>query len=330
MCRFRGVRQYSQGTVDRPLGAGTLLKEDPRRVTLPAYPETWNIQPNPDHVAIVLHVVAKSLLPVLQSHLECMNWERALVRNRELECRVTCGTLPAHCTLLLLAESPSDYCMTSIFNSGWLCQECGREFCEDCHASIVHLTTTSTEDDKARRMKSKTRLHPFREQNRLMYCQTGVEHYANDVLPTSRFKLLELKAIIQDMEKHALQDMEGILVNAPANLPDPAERREETDPDDPSELDRLPFHSFLADEIAEDTFRKIWATGSTVLVTGLLKRFEHEWTPATLTERYGHQRCNIVDCETDKEIETTVGNFFSKFGHRNGRSGVLKLKVCDP
>lgn len=70
-----------------------MLLDDVREETPALYPSAWNIgTPTKEHANIILKVVARALLPVIQQELEHAGLSELIVRNRELECRVSCGT----------------------------------------------------------------------------------------------------------------------------------------------------------------------------------------------------------------------------------------------
>jgi len=62
---------------------------------------------------------------------------------------------------------------------------------------------------------------------------------------------------------------------------------------DPAELEELslPFIFIPADRLNNETFDLLWGRGEPIVVDGLGDRLKHSWTPATMAERFGKERC---------------------------------------
>ncbi|KAH7930065.1 Clavaminate synthase-like protein [Leucogyrophana mollusca] len=87
----------------------------------------------------------------------------------------------------------------------------------------------------------------------------------------------------------------------------------------------------LADsELTEEIFRPLWAKGDPLVVTGLLNKFQIQWTPEYFKEKYNSQSCLILECQTDVNKRVSVGEFFSWFGKYEGRAECWKLKDWPP
>lgn len=92
----------------------------------------------------------------------------------------------------------------------------------------------------------------------------------------------------------------------------------------------IPSHDtihFADSELTDDMFRRVWARGEPLVVTGLLPKFHVQWTPEYFSSKYGTQSCLILECQTDQNKRVTVGEFFSWFGKYEGRRDCWKLKV---
>lgn len=87
----------------------------------------------------------------------------------------------------------------------------------------------------------------------------------------------------------------------------------------------VPYYTF--DSLTEPLFSALWARGTPLLVTGLLNRFEIQWTPQYFIEKYGQQACIILECQVDTNKRVTVGEFFDSFGKYDERKECWKLKV---
>ncbi len=93
----------------------------------------------------------------------------------------------------------------------------------------------------------------------------------------------------------------------------------------------IPSHdttTFSHIRLTEEVFRELWSTGDPLVVTGVLEKFQVQWTPEYFRSNYGHQRCTIVECQSETMKEVTVDQFFSWFGNYENRSKAnWKLKV---
>ncbi|KIJ70383.1 hypothetical protein HYDPIDRAFT_172215 [Hydnomerulius pinastri MD-312] len=101
----------------------------------------------------------------------------------------------------------------------------------------------------------------------------------------------------------------------------------------PAEPPELPFHptTTIADsELTEEMFRPLWSKGDPIVVTGLLSKFQIQWTPEYFLQKYNAQSCLILECQSDVNKRVTVGEFFSWFGKYEGRVECWKLKDWPP
>ena len=97
-----------------------------------------------------------------------------------------------------------------------------------------------------------------------------------------------------------------------------------------AEPSEIPSHHTITmpdSELTEGVFRPIWAKGDPLVVTGLLPKFQIQWTPEYFLQKYNSQSCLILECQSDVNKRVTVGEFFSWFGKYEGRAECWKLKV---
>lgn len=97
-----------------------------------------------------------------------------------------------------------------------------------------------------------------------------------------------------------------------------------------TELSEIPFHhtAIIPDsELTEEMFRPLWVKGDPLVVTGLLPKFQIQWTPEYFLQKYNSQSCLILECQSDVNKRVTVGEFFSWFGKYEGRVECWKLKA---
>lgn len=114
---------------------------------------------------------------------------------------------------------------------------------------------------------------------------------------------------------------------APANMGAQAQPLPDTISTESSDI---PFHPMITipdSELTEDVFRPLWRKGDPIVVTGLLPKFQVQWTPEYFLQKYNSQSCLILECQSDVNKRVTVGEFFSWFGKYEGRVECWKLKV---
>ncbi|KAJ3558933.1 hypothetical protein NM688_g640 [Phlebia brevispora] len=67
-----------------------------------------------------------------------------------------------------------------------------------------------------------------------------------------------------------------------------------------------------------------------------LEALQAPWTPSGFMHMFGSQKCTVQDCESEREMKTTISEFFSNFGHaeRRGKFAspgtIWKLKDWPP
>lgn len=91
MCRYIDLRLFLGGTIKDPMGDPIWI-DDPRPPQEILYPSQWNMEPTPDQIKRILSVAGNALLPYVAKELRHSLRPDAIRRNRELECRATCGT----------------------------------------------------------------------------------------------------------------------------------------------------------------------------------------------------------------------------------------------
>ena len=92
----------------------------------------------------------------------------------------------------------------------------------------------------------------------------------------------------------------------------------------------IPFHHTITipdSDLTEEVFRPLWVKGDPLVVTGLLPKFQIQWTPEYFLQKYNSQSCLILECQSDVNKRVTVGEFFSWFGKYEGRVECWKLKA---
>ncbi|KAF9224367.1 Clavaminate synthase-like protein [Gyrodon lividus] len=137
----------------------------------------------------------------------------------------------------------------------------------------------------------------------------------------------------------ALATIQGAEATAPASTGDqPSGTPTNTDLQShpaagPTESPELPFHPTTTipdSELTEEVFRPLWSKGDPIVVTGLLPKFQIQWTPEYFLQKYNSQSCLVLECQYDTNKRVTVGEFFSLFGKYEGRVECWKLKDWPP
>jgi [histone H3]-dimethyl-L-lysine9 demethylase len=231
-----------------------------------------------------------------------------------------------------------------------MCRLCGREACAECYEQVQELTDDRGAEDadvlelQARREKH-ARRNPF-----FLSCTRRNEHQAKDFSPMSRFCKTELEQAIQEMEDLlSSPDSDGDSEQIPDTSVVAIEEiaKEQNHPDDstnpdsrpledlplvssPGSSSEIPSHvvtKYHDQDLRYDAFRKLWAKGEPLVVTGLLEKFQIKWSPDYFIEHYYTQSCLVIECQSDVNKRVTVGEFFQDFGKYEGRRDTWKLKV---
>jgi hypothetical protein len=91
----------------------------------------------------------------------------------------------------------------------------------------------------------------------------------------------------------------------------------------------LPFIKTSVKDITEENFKELWGLGQPIVLTDCLERFKVSWTPGYFIKKYRNVECLLVNCLSDKTLQSTVGKFFQQFLSPAAKQP-LKLKVPPP
>ncbi|KAJ7796969.1 hypothetical protein B0H14DRAFT_2619416 [Mycena olivaceomarginata] len=180
-----------------------------------------------------------------------------------------------------------DTCLTSIFSRSWLCLTCGRE-CLLRHPKLEY-------------------------------------HYSPQFSAVTRFDKAKLEAALLSMSL-LLQNPgspEATKISPPVSVTPPCPTLSYTSTTD------LPCHQILRyanSQLSQEVFRGLWAHGDPLLVTDVTQNFELAWDPDYFIANHGHDKCEIVDCQTNTSEQTTVRGFFKFFGQNSKRK--KKIAGC--
>jgi hypothetical protein len=187
-----------------------------------------------------------------------------------------------------------DGCATTIFSGHFMCCCCGREVCLDCYSEWDDSMDVGWENVDT--------------------CSRRRRHTKKQMVPFTLFEREELRRLLKDVKSFPLG--KDVLGSIPRSFP-----RARTE-------GFLPFIKASVDGISETEFQFLWGLGEPIVVTGCLERFKVSWTPEHFIQQYGNDKCMLVNCKTDKAVDTTVGSFFSQFLSTDEARKPLKLKVC--
>jgi hypothetical protein len=183
-----------------------------------------------------------------------------------------------------------DGCATTIFMGHFMCCACGRELCIDCYCEWDDGMETGFENVDS--------------------CSRRRKHTKGQMIPYTFANLGELLAISEDVDSFSPGEQNFVAKEF---------SREHAD-------GLLAFIKVNLNSITEQDFRSLWSMSHPIVVTGCLDKFQIAWTPDYFISHYGEQSCQLVDCNSDKMIKTTVGKFFEQF-HSTNPKEALKLKV---
>ncbi|KAK7061321.1 Clavaminate synthase-like protein [Favolaschia claudopus] len=347
-CRFQNLRSFYRDNKGTLVGMSFLEKENGKIPNM-EYPDKWNIPLGKNHISLTKEIIAAALLPTLREELHHVNLPLVIYRPRESEVRATCDT-----------------CLTSIFCCSWMCRTCGREACPECFDRVRTLTVDVGSPSQVAELQDR-RDELMHENPFFLNCLKRKEHGAKDFSPITRFSKPELSEAIRQMEE-LLQD-EGIpipeqsipgsssesvlaVLRASSQIPSP---KIAASPSNDSEatlavnghssgqsmspsvsglvFDDVPSHEisrFAESELTIDVFRSLWARGDPLLVTDAGKKLKINWSPEYFIEKYGEQPVVLIECQTDENMRTTVGEFFKGFGKYHDRTKCWKLKDWPP
>jgi hypothetical protein len=189
-----------------------------------------------------------------------------------------------------------DGCATTIFSGHFMCCCCGREICLDCFAEW-----DDGQDKGWERVDS---------------CSKKRRHTKRQMVPFTFFQEGELEALVKDVNDFV-----------------PKESGKTEDQEEKFQRGQsegfLPFIKTSVKAITEENFKELWGLGQPIVLTDCLKRFKVSWTPNYFIKKYRNVGCLLVNCLSDKTLQSTVGKFFQQFLSPDTKQP-LKLKVPPP
>jgi JmjC domain, hydroxylase len=77
----------------------------------------------------------------------------------------------------------------------------------------------------------------------------------------------------------------------------------------------------------QSMFQRSLVNGEPMIVTDVQHTLQGKWGPDYFVDNFGGEKVTIIDCETEREYQSTVADFFSSFGSDRKKRQILKLKV---
>jgi hypothetical protein len=142
-----------------------------------------------------------------------------------------------------------------------------------------------------------------------------------DFVPVSRFSPGELDDLIQVIESLPEPPTTSQYVQSPKIVTAKAQAISMQEP-----------ITIAYDEMSNELFDHLWSSEEDpypFVVTDVTRYLQYTFSPEFFREYdvLGDQPCIIQNCETGEELESTVAEFFSKYGSTSEGRQVLRLKV---
>ncbi|KAL4241200.1 Histone demethylase JHDM2-like protein [Abortiporus biennis] len=362
-CRFQSIRFFLKDDKRNIVGISFVENQKPDGPTM-NFPVQWNISLKPTHIRRVKRTVAQALFPILQRELQHLENPEVIRRPRESEVRATCDT----CMTSIF--SCSWMCRLCGREACAECFEQVKELTVDrvgadeaeiaalqarkerhAHINPFFLSCTRRNEHRARDFSPMSRFSKDELAQAIKDMEAMLAEPDEDALPPeSGFLPNTIKQLAEDSPNGLLgfgqlnasiNDVDGRpYTNGNPNgfdlPPDPSTFSTSGSTSIPNHVvppSSTPCHPtryFTEPELTEDVFRRIWALGDPLVVTGLLHKFRITWTPEYFAKKYGTQSCLILECQTDRNNRVTVGEFFNWFGKYEGRVDCWKLKDWPP
>ncbi|KAF9169832.1 hypothetical protein BGX21_009421 [Mortierella sp. AD011] len=173
-----------------------------------------------------------------------------------------------------------EICKASIVSGYWMCCVCAQDVCLDCFETLNEDSTC-------------TRHRPHKKEQ---FVPCGRFH-----ISTLTNSINSLNARVQDLPRHLIET-----AGSSAFKPSKALRT----PKAKTEMEyRTPLKS-SSESITLDEFRIGWHQGEAILLSGVGKRLEKDWSPKYLIATYGDVAVTALDIKTQHPQEMTLKEYF--------------------
>jgi lysine-specific demethylase 3 len=366
-CRFQGIRFFLKDGQRNIVGISFVENQRPDAPSM-SFPVQWNVPLTEHHIGRTKQTIAKALLPTLRQELEHLAYPEIIRRTRESEVRATCDTCMTSifsCSWMcrLCGREACAECFEQVkeltedkpgaTQAEIAALQARRE--KHAHTNPFFLSCTRRNEHHAKDFSPMSRFCKTELAQAIKDMEALLAEPESDEAPVvgaidptlqngqSASKSGTAAVSIGASVDSSSSDIpvpstlgEAVLVppagdgGAPANMGAQAQPLPDTISTESSDI---PFHPMITipdSELTEDVFRPLWRKGDPIVVTGLLPKFQVQWTPEYFLQKYNSQSCLILECQSDVNKRVTVGEFFSWFGKYEGRVECWKLKDWPP
>ncbi|KAF8121329.1 hypothetical protein EV363DRAFT_1365556 [Boletus edulis] len=359
-CRFQGIRFFLKDSQRNIVGISFVENQRPDAPSM-NFPVQWNVPLTEQHIRRTKRTIAKALLPTLRQELKHLAYPEIIRRTRESEVRATCDTCMTSifsCSWMcrLCGREACAECFEQTSPGATQAEiaalQARRE--KHAHSNPFFLSCTRRNEHHAKDFSPMSRFckselaQSIKDMEELLARPDAEEvPVVGAIDPTLQNEQSTSNLATGAVSNGVPVDPSNPKIPAPSSLGEaaqvlpagdgaPVNIGAQTQPlpntysTESSETSSHHTITIADSELTEDVFRPIWAKGDPLVVTGLLPKFQIQWTPEHFLEKYNSQSCLILECQSDVNKRVTVGEFFSWFGKYEGRVECWKLKDWPP
>ncbi|KAG9317119.1 hypothetical protein JVU11DRAFT_1310 [Chiua virens] len=362
-CRFQGIRFFLKDAQRNIVGISFVENQRPDAPSM-NFPVQWNVPLTEQHIRRTKRTIANALLPTLRQELDHLAFPEIIRRTRESEVRATCDT----CMTSIF--SCSWMCRLCGREACAECFEQVKDLTEDkpgatqaeiaalqarrekhAHSNPFFLSCTRRNEHHAKDFSPMSRFCKSELAQAIKDMEALLAEPDPDDVPVigvidpalqngQSLSNLGVGAASNGVSVDPLNSeaptlpVHGEILQVAGGPPNGISANVGLQPQIiSSESTVIPSHPTctIADsDLTEDIFRPLWLKGEPLVVTGLLPKFQIQWTPEYFVQKYNSQSCLILECQTDVNKRVTVGEFFSWFGKVRRPSRVLEVEGLAP
>ncbi|KAG6336334.1 hypothetical protein ID866_2759 [Astraeus odoratus] len=303
--RFQGIRFFLKDSQRNIIGVSFVenLKPDAPNMN---FPGQWNVPLTTAHIRRIKRTVAQALLPTLRKELEHLATPEVIRRTRESEVRATCGATQAEIAALQARREKHAHTNPFFLSCTRRNEHVYKDFspmsrfCKsELAQAIKEMEELLTQPD-VDVLPATEAIDPS-----LQNGQSSIQAVANGGTSDQPVKLSSSDAPAAPTALQTASSIaealgtEGIpSTTASSNQPS-ATGSEQAAPSGSPDMPSHPTVTIADSDLTEEVFRPLWAKGEPIVVTGLLPKFQIQWTPEYFIQKYNSQNCLILECQTD-------------------------------